>query len=447
MGLIFLYFTKPDLTSSTNPLIQIIYLGTGMVLMLWGLRAMAWEFFPWASAERASKWGRYRVRMPRQALVYILILLALFMGALLGRSNMLMFVFGLMAGPFVLNGWITLSMLKHTHARRSLPECAVAGELFSVDVRMHNRKHLFSSWMTVVQDRILSVNELLRPAVLFVRVPPQQECSGTYQVRLMHRGVYEFGPLQATSRFPLGLMERSVILGQLERLVVYPRVGRLTSSWKQSTFHSSEVVKQQRSSKGTFDDEFHSLHEYRPGDNPRAIHWRTTARRNTLIVRDFHQDRDQDLLILLDLWAPEEADTAHREAVELAISFAATMCVDHCQQTRDSTLTLAIAGEHETRWEGLANRFAIDPMMEQLALARPGSEGGLLQLACELSEACETNARKILITTRRQEDVLNSAGGDSSLPLDRDPLRGGLFQTIDVTCPEMETWIQLDSCE
>ena len=46
-----------------------------------------------------------------------MIMIVIFSGSLLGRSNMLMLVFSMMAGPFVVNGWITYSMLKRTVAR------------------------------------------------------------------------------------------------------------------------------------------------------------------------------------------------------------------------------------------------------------------------------------------------------------------------------------------
>src|SRR5262249_43190886 len=110
--LIWLYFDHPHLAKPTSPLNAIVYLGTGWVLILWGLRAFLGEVLAAVLHLRDRPVHRYRVRMPPEAFVYGLILLVLCAGALLGHSNMLMLVFGLMAGPFVLNGQLTLVILK-----------------------------------------------------------------------------------------------------------------------------------------------------------------------------------------------------------------------------------------------------------------------------------------------------------------------------------------------
>ena len=52
----------------------------------------------------------------------------MFIGAVIGQSNMLILVFALMAGPFVLNGWATFTMLKRMSVKRLVPPRVMAGE-------------------------------------------------------------------------------------------------------------------------------------------------------------------------------------------------------------------------------------------------------------------------------------------------------------------------------
>ena len=296
-GLITVYRQRPTLWTS-SPMAKIVYLGMGSLLILWGIRTVVAEMWPVVGKQISREgWTGYHVRMPREAAVFLGIMFMLFLGALLGRSNMLVLVFGLMAGPFILNGSITLNMLRKTKATRTLPDRVMAGQVFSVDLTLSNAKRLISSWMMEVHDSFRSRYEQLGPAVLFTRVPPHSSRTGSYQARLAHRGLYELGPLQISSRFPLGLMERVIEVGEVQRLVVLPQVGRLLPEWYRAISYNNQLVEQPRTRKGSFDDEFHQLREYRTGDNPRAIHWRTTARRNMLMVREFHQSRDQDLLL------------------------------------------------------------------------------------------------------------------------------------------------------
>jgi uncharacterized protein (DUF58 family) len=74
--------------------------------------------------------------------------------------------------------------------------------------------------------------------------------------------------------------------------------------------------------------EFRSLREYRPGDNPKRIHWPTSARLQKLYVREFERREMPSVLILLDSFVPEDqsAESAgRRERYERAVSFAATL--------------------------------------------------------------------------------------------------------------------------
>ena len=75
--------------------------------------------------------------------------------------------------------------------------------------------------------------------------------------------------------------------------------------------------------------EYHGLRGYRSGDSPRWIHWRTSARRGELMVKEFEHQNEQDLAILIDPWLPRtKASAEQRETIEQAISFAATLCVE-----------------------------------------------------------------------------------------------------------------------
>ncbi|MGH7128832.1 MAG: DUF58 domain-containing protein, partial [Planctomycetaceae bacterium] len=246
-----------------------------------------------------------RMRVPRPGLVYLVIMTVLLIGSMIGRSNMLMLVFALMAGPFVLNGWVIYSMLRRMRIARRLPRRAMAGEPVFVEITLENHKRLLSSWLIVVTDAIRHREEHLKGTAVFSRVPPRAERTGRYEVRLMRRGLYRFGPLYVSTRFPLGLVERGRSNADGGELLVHPRIGRLAPAWRREQLLAAELVQRRQRRQGVFDDEFHALRDYRWGDNPRAIHWRTSARRNELQVREFHQSRDQDLVVLLDLWQPK----------------------------------------------------------------------------------------------------------------------------------------------
>ena len=116
------------------------------------------------------------------------------------------------------------------------------------------------------------------------------------------------------------------------RFVVYPTIGRLTRRWFQMQRQATENRRGQRHDRSAQQVEYHGLRDYRSGDSPRWIHWRTSARRGELMVKEFEQQNEQDLAILIDPWLPRtKAAPEQREALEQAISFAATLCLETCR--------------------------------------------------------------------------------------------------------------------
>ena len=396
-------------------LARVISGGIGLVLMLWGIHLVATRFGP-KVGRRVSRLNRQRVMLPREGMFYLLIMIVAFVASLIGRSNMLMLVFSIMAGPFILNGWVTFSLLKHNRLNRRLPRRAMAGELLSVEVTMENRKLWFSSWLMLVRDRVgregkktlrVTDDSVLEPSVLFASVRPGQERTARYRLRLNRRGRYLFGPLEVSTRFPLGLVERGFITDVRGELIVHPQIGYLTPAWRREARLAAEMVTRQQTQRGMFEDEFHHLRDYRPGDNPRDIHWRTSARMNDLMVREFHQSRDRGLILLLDLWQPDRPQPEDLDRVEFAVSFAATVCVDHLRETRGVEQHLLIAGQTTSDVRADAGSGSLEALLDALALAQAGRCEGLSEIVAIAAREQSAMHRTVLISSRPEEDLIS----------------------------------------
>ncbi len=111
----------------------------GTALSVWGLKEIIAGWWPRLRSRRSSQVVKHRFMLPVEGQVYAVIMTVLFAGSLLGRSNTLLLVFSMLAGPFVLNGGIVYSMLKRLRVARHLPQRAMAGEPFSVDVALQSQ--------------------------------------------------------------------------------------------------------------------------------------------------------------------------------------------------------------------------------------------------------------------------------------------------------------------
>lgn len=372
-------------------------------LLLWGITRLLALARSRQTATRRPIWNRNRMVITREGIVYITIMSVMFLGSIIGRTNMLMFVFAMMIGPWVLNGWIAFSMLRRTHAKRVLPHRVMAGEMVSVEIEVANHKWFLSSWLLAARDQVTHVRDRFQASALFVRVLARQSRRGHYFVRFSQRGEYSFGPLELTTHFPLGLVERGLLFNEFARLIVHPRVGRMTSRWRSDLWNATEVVERRRMRAGLFDDEFHRIREYRLGDNPKAIHWRTTARRGELMVREFQQTRDRDLVLLVELWQPVHPTTSDTDRVELAISFAATVLHENLRQSREARLRMIVVGSQTFAWDQLSS---LEQALDQLALASAAPTADIRPVIDEAMQRISGSSRVVVVSSRPRSELL-----------------------------------------
>lgn len=369
----------------------------GTWLSVWGLKEVIAGWWPLLGGKRGRRRKR-RFMMPVEGYIYVGVMIVLFVGACVGSSNPLMLVFSLMAGPFIVGGTITFNMLRGLSVRRSVPRRVMAGEPFSVEIQLVNPKRLLAAWLMTVRDKVDNGREYLSPEILFARVRRRSAETGRYQLKLSQRGRYHFGPLQVNSRFPLGLVERGLVLADTEEILVYPRIGRMASAWRRRMRTATQLVSHAQPRVGSFHDDFHRIREYRSGDEPRSIHWRTTARRNELMVREFRESRDRRLIVLLDAWLPVRPTAQQRTRMEYAISLAATIGLDQMRSGHNSDVYFAINSMSFWEWGGSTKQRDREPLLDALALLQPSPAASLNRLLSAAHREQTPHSRTILVT-------------------------------------------------
>ncbi|MBA4503359.1 DUF58 domain-containing protein [Marinobacterium marinum] len=127
-----------------------------------------------------------------------------------------------------------------------------------------------------------------------------QSCQVEYSARPVHRGEAKFGDIVMRIQSPLGLwrLQRSVAAEQAVK--VYPNFMALANlnflDYEQSVAQIGAHLTQRRGS----GQEFRQLREYQRGDEIRQIDWKATARQQRLVSREYQDERDQEVMFMLD---------------------------------------------------------------------------------------------------------------------------------------------------
>jgi uncharacterized protein (DUF58 family) len=181
------------------------------------------------------------------------------------------------------------------------------------------------------------------------------------------RGLAKLGPLFAYSRYPFGLATASLDLRGATTTLVHPATGSIhwevllrRIPWQPRDRRDNIVGNRLSKHKPHAREEFHAMRGFRPGDSPRLIHWRTTARRGYLIVREFEDPPDRELVLEFDPLETVEKDR------EQAISFVATFIHGWFQQGH-GRLALRFAGETPLYLACLSDAGGLNRALDWLA--------------------------------------------------------------------------------
>lgn len=146
-----------------------------------------------------------------------------------------------------------------------------------------------------------------------------------YPLEGLERGRFQVGPLLVRATDPFGLAKMDRRFATSREAVVTPRIVPL-SSLRAATGHgqSGDSTPQKIGLVGA-DDVL--VREYRAGDDVRRIHWRSTARRDELMVRREEQAWDPSVSVLLDNRAGAHAGIGRDSSFEWAVSAAASVAM------------------------------------------------------------------------------------------------------------------------
>lgn len=151
------------------------------------------------------------------------------------------------------------------------------------------------------------------------RLGPGEEAEELFAIPTRRRGVVSVGPVSVVRGDPLGLFERARNRDRPIDLFVHPRTILFDG---QSLGFLRDLDGLPAADLSRDDVSFHALNEYQPGDDLRRVHWRSTARTGTLMVRQYEETRRSHFVIALST-APGEYTTD--DEFELAVSLAGSV--------------------------------------------------------------------------------------------------------------------------
>ncbi len=280
-------------------------------------------------------------------------------------------------------------------AERSLPRVATAGQPFTYHITVSNLTDRPQAGLVLIEDLAdprpsfpewkhykLDEHRHVRPFRLNQRRPrnpfklavvkeaplpalaPRQHGDAALELTPLRRGVVRFAGVTVARADPFGLYRALKKTPLPQTVLILPKRYPLppialpgAMKYQQGGVALAANIGQS--------DEFVSLRDYRRGDPPRHIHWRSWAKVGRPIVKEFEDEFHVRHALVLDTFTERPHSELFEEAVSVAASFACTVL------TQESLLDLLFVGPEAycfTAGRGLAHA---DQMLEILASVQP----------------------------------------------------------------------------
>lgn len=228
-------------------------------------------------------------------------------------NNLLYLLVATLLGLIVASGVLSEQSMRGLKLARVIPGEIFAGQAALVGLVLTNTKRWLSTHSVAVESLGISG----AGGRYVSRLEPGQEALLTVEERFPRRGRHQLPRIRVVTRFPFGLFLKMSHPLPSQEVLVYPAVRPLAPESLRG-IESGWAEPERRAGQGA---ELHNLRDYQWGDDPRLIHWKSSAKAETLVIRELEAETARAVRLVLE---PGHGRSAP-DLLEAALSWAASL--------------------------------------------------------------------------------------------------------------------------
>jgi len=235
-------------------------------------------------------------------------------------------------------------------------------EWVQVEIKLENRG-LLPAFMLVLGDASGNL-AVLRLRKIFCALRQRSWIMMRWQGYCTDRGIFTLGPAMVRGTDPLGLFPFQLTAVETSLLYVYPVLCSISIK-RPIGIPLGKII----SPNPLFEDttRYRSLRPYNPGDEPRRINWKMSARTGSIMVNEYDATASYPLMIFLNADRNEYPLKKRGIFIERAIEAAAALCLKAAQERQELGIVLYTSTEKEGISVIAPSAFTLVPILERLA--------------------------------------------------------------------------------
>ena len=238
--------------------------------------------------------------------------------------------------------------------------------------------------------RLINVMQKLRGGsitqVAIDYIPKQSEVVTVVQLTPLRRGYLYFDKIRLAHAEPLGLFQAQKVFYNNDSLLILPRLyktPRLNLQSKrtcqQSGVNNASIVGDSQ--------EFISLRDYQPGDSIQSLHWRSFAKLNRPVVKEYQDEHSMRYGLILDTFLNKKSEVIFEDAVSITASLITA------QKEHDALLDLMFISNNTCQFTSSRGLADHEKILEMLACVEPVYDSNIHQVEKMIQHYChECNA-------------------------------------------------------
>ena len=258
------------------------------------------------------------LKLTREGKYFVGITVGIGLAAINTGNNLLYLLLGWLLSVIIASGILSDVCLRAVSLTRKAPKRIYANRPFLMELQAMNMKKRLASYSLEVED--ICEGQPVDKRCYFLQIPEGKKQHTAYRHTISKRGIYAFQGFRISTKFPFGLFRKSRKSLVSDDILVFPSTHAVSLPPPRS-----QLLGDNQSSTVGRRGEFFGLREYRDGDDRRSIHWRSTAREGKLLVREYEDESQRRITLLIDNALPETRGEVEEQALEDAISFCASL--------------------------------------------------------------------------------------------------------------------------
>ncbi len=312
----------------------------------------------------------------------------------------------LFSGAVLLIDWLLNLRKQPIEVKRDLSGSLPLGVSRLVHLRIYN--HDKKSRALAVYDHFpAQVHSEGLPVSL--HIPAGKYADISYKVTPVERGKLVFPRAQVQLQSLFKFWKRNIFLPVRDETHVYPNFAAISNYALLATDNNLSqmgIIKKRRRGEG---QDFHQLREYREGDSLRQIDWKATARMQKVISREYQDERDQEIIFMLDCghrMLAKDDELSHFDHTLNALLLLSYVALKQGDAVGLGTFSAMNTEGDQTRWlPPRKGQHNVQTILNSVYDLQPGSEApDYSRAATDLLVRHKKRALIIILTNIRDED-------------------------------------------